>query len=74
MIITIILNYCYRIYNKIADIIRNKSIKRYITPDSTPPYVLGKIYIQVKKLKTGKNVTFYPGVYLWGNDIEIGEC
>ena len=73
MIITIILNYCYRIYNKIADIIRNKSIKRYITPDSTPPNVLGKIYIQVKKLKTGKNVTFYPGVYLWGNDIEIGD-
>ena len=37
MIITIILNYCYRIYNKIADIIRNKSIKCRITPDSTPP-------------------------------------
>lgn len=21
----------------------------------------------------GKNVTLYPGVYLWGNDIEIGD-
>ena len=24
-------------------------------------------------MKVGKNVTFYPGVYLWGNDIEIGD-
>jgi acetyltransferase-like isoleucine patch superfamily enzyme len=24
-------------------------------------------------LKIGKNVTIYPGVYLWGNDIEIGD-
>lgn len=36
MVVTIILNYCYRIYNKIADIIRNKSIKCRITPDSIP--------------------------------------
>lgn len=24
-------------------------------------------------MKVGRNVTFYPGVYLWGNDIEIGD-
>ena len=45
----------------------------YLTKDSYPPHVLGKIYVQVKTLKTGKNVTIYPGVYLWGNDIEIGD-
>lgn len=38
-----------------------------------PPFVLGKIHIQVRNLKIGKNVTIYPGVYLWGNDITIGD-
>ena len=39
----------------------------------TPPNILGKIYLNAKNVKVGKNVTFYPGVYLWGNDIEIGD-
>ena len=39
----------------------------------TPPHILGKIYLNAKNVKVGKNVTFYPGVYLWGNDIEIGD-
>lgn len=34
---------------------------------------MGKIYINAKHIKVGKNVTFYPGVYLWGNNIEIGD-
>ena len=34
---------------------------------------MGKVYINAKNIKVGKNVTFYPGVYLWGNDIEIGD-
>ena len=38
-----------------------------------PPNILGKIYLNAKNVKVGKNVTFYPGVYLWGNDIEIGD-
>ena len=38
-----------------------------------PPQVLGKVYINSKKIKVGRNVTFYPGVYLWGNEIEIGD-
>lgn len=38
-----------------------------------PPIILGKVYINAKNIKVGKNVTFYPGVYLWGNDIEIGD-
>ena len=39
----------------------------------TPPHILGKIYLNAKNVKVGKNVTFYSGVYLWGNDIEIGD-
>ena len=35
--------------------------------------MLGKVYINAKNVKIGKNVTFYPGVYLWGNNIEIGD-
>lgn len=31
------------------------------------------MHIQVKRFKCGKNVTIYPGAYLWGNDIEIGD-
>lgn len=38
-----------------------------------PPNILGKIYLNAKNVKVGKNVTLYPGVYLWGNDIEIGD-
>lgn len=34
---------------------------------------MGKIYINARNVKIGKNVTFYPGVYLWGQDIEIGD-
>lgn len=48
-------------------------ILNHIISESTPPQILGKIYLNAKKVKVGKNVTFYPGVYLWGNDIEIGD-
>lgn len=34
---------------------------------------MGTVHIQVKVLKCGKNVTIYPGAYLWGNYIEIGD-
>lgn len=37
------------------------------------PNVLGRIYVNATDLKIGKNVTFYPGAYLWGNGIELGD-
>ncbi len=40
---------------------------------SEVPLVLGRIYINATNVRVGKNVTFYPGVYLWGRDIEIGD-
>lgn len=39
----------------------------------TPPHILGKINLNCKIIRTGRNVTLYPGVYLWGSDIEIGN-
>lgn len=48
-------------------------ILNHISCLSTPPQILGKIYLNAKNVKVGKNVTFYPGVYLWGNNIEIGD-
>lgn len=62
----------YRLHNKIANVIR----RNYVTNRMRgfyPPHIIGKVYVQTKTLKIGKNVTLYPGVYLWGNDIEIGD-
>ncbi len=38
-----------------------------------PPHILGKVYLKAKNIHLGRNVTLYPGVYLWGNDIFIGD-
>ena len=38
-----------------------------------PPRILGKIHINAADVRIGKDVTFYPGVYLWGRNIEIGD-
>jgi acetyltransferase-like isoleucine patch superfamily enzyme len=62
----------YRIYLSIARQIRQAYVCSRID-FITPPQVLGKVYINSNKIKVGRNVTFYPGVYLWGNEIEIGD-
>ena len=41
--------------------------------NSPPPRILGKIHINATNVRIGTDVTFYPGVYLWGNNIEIGN-
>lgn len=40
---------------------------------TTPPMILGKVYLRAQNIKMGSNVTIYPGVYLWGKDITIGN-
>lgn len=67
MIITIILNYCYRIYNKIADIIRNKSIKCCITPDSHPPLCFRE------DLHTSKKIENWKECYILSRSVPLGE-
>ena len=67
-----IFSWIYKIYLRISAIIRAAYVAKQIKC-FTPPIILGKVYINAKNIKVGKNVTFYPGVYLWGNDIEIGD-
>lgn len=40
---------------------------------STPPRIIGKVHLHSSQVSIGKNVTIYPGVYFWGNKIEIGD-
>lgn len=65
--------YSYRLYIRVAAFFRNGYIEKFLSSDSTPPNVLGKIYICANKIKIGKNVTIYPGVYFWGDNIVIGD-
>ena len=67
-----ILSSVYRLCSKLHRLLQEKHIQ-YMCSNNCPPQVLGKVYIQAKNLKFGKNVTLYPGVYLWGNNIEIGD-
>lgn len=67
-----VLSLLYKIYLSLSKIIRTAYVATQVK-SFTPPNVLGKVYINAKNVKIGKNVTFYPGVYLWGNDIEIGD-
>lgn len=64
----------YKVYLHISMKIRTAYIKTKLQ-DFTPSSVrvLGKIYLNAKHIKVGHNVTFYPNVYLWGNNIEIGD-
>lgn len=62
----------YRFLRKIFSFLQFHYVKRWVK-GSNVPIILGNVYIQTKNLKIGKNVTLYPGVYLWGNNIEIGD-
>lgn len=66
-------DFIYRVYTRVSNMIRLAYVKRHFDIYTPPISVLGKIYINAKHIKVGKNVTFYPGVYLWGNNIEIGD-
>lgn len=62
----------FRIKEKMLRYIRNKVIQKQLNLKNSLR-VLGKIYINATDVKIGKNVTIYPGVYLWGKNIEIGD-
>ena len=63
--------FCYRIKESaLRELRRLRCCGAGIYP---PPLVLGKVYLRAKKIHMGKNVTLYPGVYLWGNEIFIGD-
>lgn len=63
--------FCYRIKESaLRELRRLRCCGAGIYP---PPLVLGKVYLRAKKIHMGKNVTLYSGVYLWGNEIFIGD-
>lgn len=64
------LTFFYRLFEKLE---RKALCQKLTKKGKNRPNVLGKCYIQVKDLILGKNVTLYPGAYLWGNDIRIGD-
>ena len=66
--------FVYRIGCKVKAFFRNKYVNSCCTSVlSSPPRILGDITINAKNVKFGSNVVIYPGVYIWGENIEIGN-
>ena len=66
--------FVYRIGCKVKAFFRNKYVNSCCTSVlSSPPRILGDITINAKNVKFGSNVAIYPGVYIWGENIEIGN-
>lgn len=68
-----LLSYIYIILRKLRLVLQNSHIKTLLAPGSCVPIIKGKVYWNAKNVKVGKNVIIYPGVYLWGSNIEIGD-
>lgn len=62
----------YRLCESINRRVYNANICKRISY-TTPPHLLGKIFLNTNKLRLGSNVTIYPGAYFWGNDIVVGD-
>ena len=58
---------------KISRALQMCYIRQNLSNDSFQPIIKGKIHWNATNVKFGKNVTLFPGVYLWGNNIEIGD-
>lgn len=63
----------YRIAIKIKSFFRAKYISACMLEKSCTPRILGDITINATKVRFGSNVIIYPGVYIWGENIEIGN-
>ena len=63
----------YKFYNLLLRIERKILSMRLNDLGGNKPNVLGRIYINANDVRIGKNVTFYPGAYLWGCGIELGD-
>ena len=68
-----LLSFLYRLQRKIHEILQNAFIKSKLSKDSSMPILKGSIHWNAIDVKIGKNVVFYPGVYLSGRNIEIGD-
>lgn len=69
-----ILSIIYKVFSKIhLRLLSAYVISRMTLKSESTPRILGKIHFNAKKVIVGRNVTIYPGVYFWGNYIEIGD-
>lgn len=68
-----LLSFIYIFCRKIRLYLQDAHIKTMLAPNSSMPIIKGKVYWFATNVKVGKNVTIYPGAYLWGRNIEIGD-
>ncbi len=67
------LSFLFLVLQKFYNVLLSNFIKTRLPKGSSLPIIKGKVYWNATNVKIGKNVTLYPGVYLWGNNIEIGD-
>lgn len=68
-----LLSYIYLLLRKSRLVLQNSHIKTLLVPGSCVPTIKGQVHWNAKNVKVGKNVVIYPGVYLSGSNIEIGD-
>ena len=68
-----LLSIIYLAKQKIDRILLQGFIKSKLSKGSPMPIIKSKVFWNATNVKIGKNVTLYPGVYLWGRNIEIGD-
>lgn len=71
--LTKFLSYIYIAKRKIGRSLQSCFIKTRLHKGSEMPIIKGNIYWNATNVMVGKNVILYPGVYLSGSNIEIGD-
>ena len=67
-----ILSFIYKIRRSILLRLQSAYVITHAECDGTPN-IKGNIFLNATGVKLGKNVTLYPGAYLWGNNITCGS-
>lgn len=65
-------SFIYKVYISLGYKCRTAYIMSRIDSKENP-LIIGKINMHATNVKIGCNVTIYPGVFFWGNNIEIGD-
>lgn len=67
------LSLIYMAKRKLDRALQLSFIKTRLSKGSEMPKIKGNIFWNATNVRVGKNVTLYPGVYLSGSNIEIGD-
>ena len=69
-----VLSIIYRVCSKIHLYFQSAYVvSRLKIKAKSAPRILGKIHFNAKNVIVGSNVTIYPEVYFWGDNIQIGD-